>query len=261
MASFMRELDVDEKGNEGQGEEGEEGRKRMLKAAWESMLIKEMDSMGAGTSGASHSSLSSTSQLKPASTDQAASKRPTTSTEFQSRIRNTMDKMKSSESNLTPPPPSSTSGELDELAALFQNLGQMNPGNSAEENIDPNAEKELTSMLEQMMGQLMSKEVLYEPLKELDEKFPSYLESHSTLSSEDQERYQKQISCIKQLLEIFEAPAYNEEDEETKKKIMDIMSELQAHGSPPEEIMGSVPPGFSLGPDGLPELPEGCVVS
>jgi len=41
-----------------------------------------------------------------------------------------------------------------------------------------------------------------------------------------QEQYQKQIACIKQLLEIFEAPTYNEVDPETNKKIMDIMSEV-----------------------------------
>ena len=56
--------------------------------------------------------------------------------------------------------------------------------------------------------------------------FPPYIESHPTLDSEVRDQYQKQISCIKQLLDIFEAPAYNEEDPEANKKVMDVMSEV-----------------------------------
>lgn len=40
---------------------------------------------------------------------------------------------------------------------------------------------------------------------------------------------------------------------------------MQDHGSPPEELMGDLPPGFGLGPDGLPQLPEGlpedCIIA
>lgn len=37
--------------------------------------------------------------------------------------------------------------------------------------------------------------------------------------------------------------------------------QLQMHGSPPEEIMGPLPPGFSMGADGLPDMPEGCNIN
>lgn len=74
-----------------------------------------------------------------------------------------MDKLKTSESNLKPPSSSSpTQDQVDELAKLLKGLG--------EEGEDPAAEQELTDVLQAMMGQLMSKEVLYEPLKELYEK-------------------------------------------------------------------------------------------
>lgn len=235
MESLMRELDTSTTANEGEEKDGEREKNERFRVAWEAMLI---EGMGA-----------STSQPKPANTDQATTN---PSTEFQSRIRNTMDKLKSSESNLEPSR-TQEQVEVDELAKLLEGLGG--------EGADPNAEQELTDVLQAMMGQLMSKEVLYEPLKELYEKFPPYLESHPTLDSGMREQYQKQIACIKQLLEIFEAPTYNEVDPETNKKIMDVMSELQTHGSPPEDIVGSLPPGFSLGPDGLPESPDRCVVS
>ncbi|KAG6332860.1 hypothetical protein ID866_6230 [Astraeus odoratus] len=122
------------------------------------------------------------------------------------------------------------------------------------------SEAELQGALEAMMGQLMSKDLLYDPLKELDEKFPPYLDSHPELSALERERYLKQISCIKRLLKVFDEPNYNENDKKTGDLVVEIMTELQTHGSPPDEIMGPLPPGLTKGEDGLPELPEGCVV-
>ena len=168
--------------------------------------------------------------------DQTTTKPPT---DFQSQIRDTIDKLKSSESSFKPPSP--TQEQVDELARLFKGLGE----EGANPDADQDADQDLTDALNAMMGQLMGKEVLHEPIKELHEKvcrvfqqpccaltpfartqFPSYLESHPALSSEDRERYQQQILCMKRLLDIFEAPTYNEEDPETNKKVMDIMNEV-----------------------------------
>ena len=35
---------------------------------------------------------------------------------------------------------------------------------------------------------------------------------------------------------------------------------MQEQGAPPTEIMGELPPGVEVGPDGAPNMPEGCVV-
>jgi peroxin-19 len=76
-----------------------------------------------------------------------------------------------------------------------------------------------------MMGQLVGKDVLYEPSKEFSDKvgpflditeplifpssylqFPDYLKANAnTLTSNDKSRYDAQIICMKQLLEIFES--------------------------------------------------------
>lgn len=64
------------------------------------------------------------------------------------------------EADSAPLPPHPHQGAADSLEAF---LGQL--GESGGEN-----EAELHGLLETMMSQLMSKEVLYEPLKELHEK-------------------------------------------------------------------------------------------
>jgi len=122
-------------------------------------------------------------------------------------------------------------------------------------------EKLLQDFLESMMGQLISKEVLYEPLKELTDKFPSYLASNrDKLSPSDLERYQAQYACASEIITLFEGAGYKDDDPEMQVRITSLMSKMQEHGAPPAEIMGELPPGLDVGPDGAPQLPEGCVI-
>ncbi|KIK76007.1 hypothetical protein PAXRUDRAFT_835492, partial [Paxillus rubicundulus Ve08.2h10] len=211
---------------------------RVFASAWEAMLVEGMDALVS----------------EPPSSGAAASSSPPThkADDFQSRIRSTMGKLRESESGLRPSDPSPAGA--DALGSLLSQLGDLEGGM-------PEGEEQLQGVLEAMMGQLMGKDVLYEPLKELYDKFPGYLTEHSgDTSPEDKKRFDAQILCIKQLLDVFEARDYRDEDAEAREKIMELMGELQDYGSPPEEIMGPLPPGFNLGADGLPNVPENCVI-
>jgi len=156
-----------------------------------------------------------------------------------------MDKMKEGQSSLKS---SDGGGDLDALLSSLNNVGA-----------DGEDEEGLQGFLETMMSQLMSKEVLYEPLKEMNEKFPSYLtENENKLSQEDKDRYENQQKIVSQIITIFEANDYSEEDPQIGLNVMALMNEMQEYGAPPTEIMGELPPGVPVGPDGLPQLPGDC---
>ncbi|KAG1870838.1 Pex19 protein [Suillus subluteus] len=228
----IAQQEVDE-GLKGETSEQREERERTLAAAWEAMLIEEMD-------GSIDPSLTQEAPIAPKTGEKD---------DFQSRIRNTMNKLKESESGLKSSDPSSSTTSNDPLEALLSQFGGED-------------EEEMQGVLEAMMGQLMGKDVLYEPLKELSDKFPDYLKANATvLTSDDKSRYDAQITCMKQLLGIFESKDYTDDDDKTKTKIVDLMGELQRHGSPPEEIMGPMPPGLSMGADGMPNMPDNCIIS
>jgi len=54
--------------------------------------------------------------------------------------------------------------------------------------------------MQEMMKQLLSKDILYTPVKELSDKYPAWLEEHKTaLSSSDLQRYTKQSELMKQV--------------------------------------------------------------
>jgi len=116
-------------------------------------------------------------------------------------------------------------------------------------------------MLEGMMAQLMSKDILFDPLKELSSKYPDFLKDNvSKLSEEDRGRYEKQANKVKEIVALFEKSDYSDENPEDQMQILQLMNEMQSYGSPPTEIMGEMPPGMSLGNDGMPDL-ENCVIS
>ncbi|KAG0570280.1 hypothetical protein M758_6G144800 [Ceratodon purpureus] len=130
----------------------------------------------------------------------------------------------------------STADDMESFVKQFEALG---------------GSQDMQGLMDTMMQQLLSKEVLYEPMKEIGERYPEWLESHkSELSSEDTARYTKQYDFIKQLCHAYETTPGD------FKKIVDLMQNMQECGQPPPDIVRELAPGLELGEDGLPMLPD-----
>ncbi|PIL27093.1 transporter [Ganoderma sinense ZZ0214-1] len=259
MESLFRDIamgagldDVPDLGKEPEGTTDEE-QEKAFRAAWEAMLVEGMN----GTMnpedliappGAGAAKAKTTGAANGAASGSGSNGGPPQS--FQDNIKRAMDKMK--ESNQMADEAASKSG--DSLEDLFSRIsGDLDSTES---------EEDLKGILETMMSQLMSKDVLYEPLKELHDKFPGYLKDHaSTLSSEDKTRYEGQSKIVAEIVATFEDPSFKDDDPQKSLKVVELMQEMQEHGSPPSEIMGPLPPGFDLGADGLPKLPDGCTIA
>ncbi|CAD5331968.1 unnamed protein product [Arabidopsis thaliana] len=120
---------------------------------------------------------------------------------------------------------------------------------------------DLESIVDTMMQQLLSKDILHEPMKEIGARYPKWLEEHeSSLNKEEFDRYSHQYELIKELNLVYE----NEPNNSTK--IMEIMQKMQECGQPPSDIVQEMDPGFdfaSLGqmsPDMLESSPNCCVM-
>ncbi|KAJ3482703.1 hypothetical protein NLI96_g6799 [Meripilus lineatus] len=264
MASLMREIAAEsgsglpETAEDGEQTDEEKEREKAFRKAWEDMLVEgmngalDMKDLGLEGDGVE-------SKDKGVEVPEDA---------FQSSIRKAMEKMKESEEKIQS---ESGSAGSDPLEALLSQLGE---GGESED--------ELQGILESMMSQLMSKDILYEPLKELGEKFPTYLkENDATIKPEDKQRYVSQQIIVTKILSIFESPSYSDKNSEQGAQVVVLMNEvrepsfyhlskppihiiyvqMQSLGSPPPEIMGPLPPGLDVGPDGMPKLPDGCCVA
>lgn len=99
----------------------------------------------------------------------------------------------------------------------------------------------MESIVETMMQQLLSKEILHEPMKEIGERYPKWLEEHKNeLSREDYDRYKHQYELLIKLNEVYDT----EPDNFTK--IVDLMQKMQECGQPPNDIVQELAPELDL---------------
>ncbi|CAD6910130.1 unnamed protein product [Tilletia controversa] len=207
-----------------------------------------MAAMGLGAPGAGAASTSSSGSGAKAGPSGAATAPPA---DYAEAIRATMAKLRESDTNAASGSSSSSSRGAgadgmgmpseDELAKIFSALGEGGMGDGGEEG------PELAKMLESMMGELLSKDILYEPLKELRDKYPEYFASPaaSSISAEDRQRYEAQHRFVSQVVECFEDPIFENGTESEKKakraEVQELMDSMQECGQPPKEVVGDMP--------------------
>ncbi|WOG90345.1 hypothetical protein DCAR_0209588 [Daucus carota subsp. sativus] len=101
--------------------------------------------------------------------------------------------------------------------------------------------QDMNSIMETMMQQLLSKDVLQDPMREIGGRYPKWLEDHkATLSTEEYERYSHQHELIKEINGVYETEPGN------FNKIVELMQKMQECGQPPDDIMRELAPDFDI---------------
>ncbi|KAJ2809335.1 Peroxisome chaperone and import receptor [Coemansia furcata] len=168
---------------------------------------------------------------------------------FQDKIKATMDKLKESADQAEADSSQGRGGDLGMMDELMRQMDQMGD------------DTQLDSLVDDVISQLMSKDVLQQPLKELDQEYPKYLEKNKdTLSAEDRARYEQQHSYVKQILAMF---AESTDDSANDPRIVELMQKMQDCGQPPNELLKILAPDMELDEKGevkVPEAPPNCTV-
>lgn len=167
---------------------------------------------------------------------------------FEDTIRRTINRLESSSQAATSA--TQTQPEEDMLADLLKSL---ETGGEGQEGGD------LSKMFLGMMEQLTNKDMLYEPMLELHQKFPAWLDSNkSKVSAEDLSRYEKQKEIVGDIVAKFQEKGYSDEDAKRREYIWEKMQLMQEQGAPPEELV-QAPGGLGLpGLGGGAPGEEGC---
>ncbi|KAJ2453601.1 Peroxisome chaperone and import receptor [Coemansia sp. RSA 2336] len=181
---------------------------------------------------------------QPASSSAKTSEDSQEPQSFQDKIKATMDKLKESADQAD----ARTSDEsgLGMMEELMRQLDQAGD--------DP----QLDSLVDDVIGQLMSKDVLQQPLKELDAEYPKYLEQNKdTLSTADYDRYKQQHDYIRQILALFDKSADDKDP-----RVVELMQKMQECGQPPNELLKLLAPDMELDEKGEVKVPDApnCIV-
>ncbi|ESO11497.1 hypothetical protein HELRODRAFT_166500 [Helobdella robusta] len=122
-------------------------------------------------------------------------------------------------------------------------------------NNNSNNADDIFPLMQNMMKNLLSKELLYPSLKTISLQYPSWLTSNENkISADEYKQYKEQYRLMSEI--VFEYEAEQNGDSEAVKnvrmnKILDLMQQMQALGNPPKEI----PKDFDYDEFGLPKIP------
>lgn len=157
-----------------------------------------------------------------------------------------LSKMSSEESNAM------IQAKLNETLSQMQVNSQASSKASLEDNLFQNIPlpegdsfDNLLPMMEGMMQSLLSKELLYTPMKDIANKFPDWLaDNRNKVSEEEFIKYNKQFELTKKISFLYEEEKDSDTSEKKKKrfdKVMVLMQEMQDLGHPPKELVGESP--------------------
>ena len=103
--------------------------------------------------------------------------------------------------------------------------------------------QDFQEIIDGMMRQLLSKEVMYEPMTEITKKFPKWLaENEDSLAKEDYERFGKMYQYFQKIVAVYESEPNN------YTRLMELMQDMQECGQPPAEIVRNEPASWATKP-------------
>ncbi|KAK9812898.1 hypothetical protein WJX72_005435 [[Myrmecia] bisecta] len=135
---------------------------------------------------------------------------------------------------------------LDEgmLSRLTEAMGSMGGGNSEPDGA-------FASMADSIMHQLLSKDVLYQPMQDIGARYPVWLAANrDKLSEEELQQYMQQHEYIQKICAAYETEPDN------FALLFSLIQKMQACGQPPQEIVDELAPGLQFDADGLPKFPN-----
>ena len=151
--------------------------------------------------------------------DSVNGKSPSSTEEpFQETIQKTMERMQASGDQATAAAKTADSDDM-----LAQMLKEMQDG-----GLEGAGEDEgLNKMLLGMMEQLTNKEILYEPMKDLHDKFPAWMSrNRSNTGGDDLRRYLEQQRLVGEIVERFEQRIYSDSHSLDREFIVERMQQV-----------------------------------
>lgn len=135
---------------------------------------------------------------------------------FQEAILKTMERMQASGDKANAAAAANQDPD-DILARMLKEMQDGDQGGAA-------GDEEFSKMLMTMMEQLTNKEILYDPMKELNDKFPQWMSKNKTaVKAEDLVRYEKQRQLVAEIVGKFEESTYSDSNAKDREYIVERM--------------------------------------
>jgi peroxin-19 len=141
---------------------------------------------------------------------------------FQETIKKTMERMRESGDQATA---AATTESNDDMLAQIMKAMQTSDLGGGE-----GSEEEFSKFLLGMMEELTNKDILYEPMKDLDDKYPDWIEKHvGKVDEADMKRYEEQRVYVREITGRFEKKGYSDDNAADRQYIVERMQKVSFH--------------------------------
>jgi peroxin-19 len=177
---------------------------------------------------------------------------------FSNRINETIRRLQESNRQATEASSSGADASADDfMAAMLKQLADGAAAGGGGAGGGGAGDEDFSKLLLGMMEELTNKEILYEPMKELDDRFPRWMEENrGKVPADDMRRYEEQCVIVRDIVARYDSKGYSDANQADREYIVDLMQKMQAAGSPPPDLVGDM----SSATDML-NFEEGCAPS
>lgn len=183
----------------------------------------------------------------------ATASNSTSGDDFAASLAETLKGVTENTQNMADPP-------IEDLSRLLADLGVGGSSRGDEQIPD------IMPFMQNVMQNLLSKELLYPALKDIVDKYPDWLTKNQHSVDQPQfEKYSRQYELMKQVCQVFESDESSSEDDKqaTFEKVFVLMQKMQDCGQPPKELVGEMTPDLPFDEQGnlkLPGMSDQCSV-
>lgn len=125
---------------------------------------------------------------------------------------------------------------MEEMMAQFEALGD---------------KEDYNEVIDGVMRQLLSKDMMYDPTKQVCDKFPEWLAIHKAgLSEPEYNNYGRQYQSFQKILAVYDTEPDN------FPRLMELMFDMQQYGQPPADLIKDLAPGLKFDENGMPIMPN-----
>ncbi|KAL7430102.1 hypothetical protein ACHAXM_001997 [Skeletonema potamos] len=129
----------------------------------------------------------------------------------------------------------------------LEHLSEQMMGSLMHEFEQFNMSPDSNDVVDSVMKQLLDKELMYEPMKEVCTRYPKWLASNKDkLSMEEYQKYGTQYQYFQRIVRLYETDPGNFD------RLMELMQDIQEYGQPPVEIIKELAPELKFDEEGMP---------
>ncbi|CAM9160605.1 unnamed protein product [Laminaria digitata] len=140
---------------------------------------------------------------------------------------------------------------MQQMMGEFGKMGEKEARGSTNQRRMSLPQKDYNGMMDNIMEQLLSRELMYDPIKQICDKYPEWLATHrDKLAAADYQRYGQQYQSFQRVLAVYETEPDN------FPRLMELMQDMQEHGQVPAEIIKELAPGLEFNAEGAPIMPN-----